>query len=90
MTSESRQWLERLETTPDAFALLLQERGELYLAAYELAQRKCMCMGRGTVPTAVEVWSAAREVVERSNKPLFVPCSRVLRSLCEEAGLPVV
>lgn len=83
------EWLIKLEQH-GAYEQLLSDAGCLELAAWRLAQAKCIAHSRGRIPTRMELHVAAREIVERSGLTTTVPKARALADICESAGLPVI
>ncbi len=85
------QWLWELESTPDAYAALLDQTGSLALAAYRLARAQCRTRSVPTdIPTRIELGVAASLIAQRTGWPEPVPPSSILALDCDEAGLLVL
>lgn len=83
------EWLLKLERDPQRYKDIYVSYG-LLGAAHKLARAKCVVNGRGVIPTAVEVYSAAREIESRAQVIDYVPSPQTVRNLCEVSGLPVI
>ncbi len=74
-------------------AHLSQAHGDLARAAHRLATWRLLVQPHGAIPpTPVEVWVAAREIVERLDLTEWqpVPSREALADYCRRAGLDVL
>jgi hypothetical protein len=85
------EWLNELVATRDGYRRLVQDAGNLSVAAWRLAQARCQTWEVPThVPTVTEVRAAARTIARRAGIDGSVPSNAVLTSECESRGLLVL
>lgn len=85
------EWLDQLTERPDGYRSLLNDAGDLLVAAWRLARARCQVLSTSTsVPTGLEVKAAARELSERLGLGVTLPSSRALALECEAHGLMVI
>jgi len=85
------EWLNGLIERRDGYRRLVDEAGDLSVAAWQLAQAKCQVWEVPTeVPTIAEVHAAARTIARRARLSGSVPPSYVLADQCEARGLLVL
>lgn len=81
------EWLRRLDEQDGSYDRLLQESGNLALAAHRLARARCRVFGgRDGIPTLREVVAAARMIASHVPDHPELPPSNVIgaevRELC--------
>ncbi len=85
------EWLDELAERPEGYRSLVNEAGDLAVAAWRLARARCQVFATSSeVPTGMEVKAAARELSERLGLSVRLPSSRVLALECEAHGLLVI
>lgn len=85
------EWLLFWAAHRDAHEALLRETGSIVLAAWRLAWARCRTSDlASTVPSAIEVRGAAREISRRLGLAESVPTSAQIVRECAAAGLLVL
>ena len=85
------EWLNGLTEERDGYRRLVDEAGDLSVAAWQLARARCQVWEVPTeVPTVAEVHAAARTIARRARLNVSVPPRPVLAHQCESRGLLVI
>ncbi len=82
-TTDPMKWLDSLEQTRDGMSRLVEESGDLAIAAYRVARAR----NAGRIPTPRAVTNVARELAARTGYFDVMPSHLSLTHACQAAGL---